>query len=114
MVDIKKFEDYIQSNLWKILQKEYADNMDTLPDYRVIYKGTEINDRTKEPYYLFNTTVLEYVEELVPNPEWDIELVNGNYKDTAPEFIDQGKYVPVNIELGIDNNFKIVEFLIDD
>lgn len=114
MEDIKKFEKYIESNLWSILQQEYAENMDTMPDCCLTYQGSETNSGTGEPYYLFSTTVLEYVEELVPNPEFDIELVNGNYKDTAPEFIDQGEYVPILITLGINNNFEIVEFLIDE
>ncbi len=114
MKDLKKFENFIESNLWKILNEEYAGDLDTISNCRLIYKGTEIDSKTGEPYHLFSTTVLEYQEELVHNPEFDIEFINGKYRDTALEFIDQGEYVPVLITLGIDNNLKIVEALIDE
>ena len=106
MVDIKAFEESIYSRLDSILDENYAGDMQVIPECRLIYKETGHDSRTGEPYYLFSTTVLEYQEDLVPNPKYDL--------DNEPEFIDQGESVPVLISIGIDNNFKIVEALIDE
>ena len=46
--------------------------------------------------------MLEYQEDLVANPEYDLN--NGE-----PEFIDRGEFVPIYIEIGVNNNFEVVE-----
>ena len=100
--DINKFRDWIYSELDSILDRKYAGDMKVIPECRLIYEGMEHDSSTDEPYYLFSTTVLEYQEDLVANPEYDLD--NGESK-----FIDRGEFVPIYIEIGVNNNFEVVE-----
>ena len=100
--DIDKFRDWIYLKLDSILEQEYAGDMKVIPECRLMYKEMCNNSSTGEPYYLFSTTVLEYQENLVNNPEYDI---NNN----EPEFIDKGEWIPIYIEIGVNDNFEVVE-----
>ena len=100
--DINKFRDWINEKLDSILDRNYAGDMRVIPERRLMYERMERNSSTGEPYYLFSTTVLEYQEDLVANPEYDLD--NGE-----PEFIDRGEFVPITIEIGVNNNGEVVE-----
>lgn len=43
-----------------------------------------------------------YQEDLVFNSEFDLD-------NDEPEFIDCGEFVPVRIEIGVNDNFEVVE-----
>jgi hypothetical protein len=100
--DVDKFRDWIYSKLDSILDREYAVDMKIIPECRLNYERSELDSRTGEPYYLFSTTVLEYQENLVYNPEYDLD-------NDEPEFIDRGEWIPISIEIGVNNNFEVVE-----
>lgn len=56
--EIDKFRSWINLELNSILDREYAGDLEIIPECRLVFERIIRNSSTGEPYYVFSTTAL--------------------------------------------------------